>query len=167
MAESHSTLSSPSPTSTGVQPTPYCKRREKLLLEGRYESWRQLNTKKRREWFNRLSPTEQLRVRQRNAINTRRWREKKRQNGTWQEYEQRTRERRLAKRACMTPEEVLAHSCLKNSKRKATARRWVKEQLKCPFPLEPMPWQYVEFCIPSDPPQEERMEQLNTIVNSL
>ena len=167
LAEGHATLSSPSPTGAGVQPTPYCKRRDKLLLDGRYEVWRREQMRKGRERFKRLSPTEQQRVRRRNSMYTCRWREKKRQDGTWEEYEQRTRERRLAKRARMTPEEVLAHSRLRYSKQKVVKRRWLKEQLKRPFPLEPMPWQYAEWSVPVDLTQEEPIEHLNTIVDSL
>ena len=109
-------------------------------------------------------------------MNTQRWRDKKRRNGTWQAYEQKTRERRAAKRARMTNEEVLTQSRRKNAQRKkkgkqTKARRLVvdlgllHEELQRPFPLRPLPCKFDRLMLPVVPYQQS--EQLRQIVESL
>ena len=155
------------------QKKPYLKQRYKIFCEGRYEEWKKVQRQKARERYRRMDPEEKELRRAKHRLVTAIWRQRCRDEGTWEEFKGRHNATRREKR--QTEEQKARRKALRRlrnqRKKERRQREWLTPHLECPFPLtDPGISEFNQMMklltIREDGDQKMRMKQLTDWVKS-
>ena len=147
----------------------YYERIAKLKADGEYEAFKAKKSKEGMRRYHAYSEEKRDEIRRKNRIFNRRWTQRMKDEGTYEEYKERLNERRRAlvqqKKRAMGVEAYNALQKQKYKRRVEGQRRqrwqWVDEQLNRPFPLEwfPLDWDELKP-MEEDPVQTVRANAL-------
>ena len=149
----------------------YYERMAKLKADGEYEAFKAKKSKEGMRRYHAYSEEKRDEIRRKNRVFNRRWTQRMKDEGTYEEYKERLNSRRRAlvqqKKRAMGVEAYNVLQQQKYRKRVEGQRRqrwqWVNEQLNRPFPLEWLPLDWID----SEPEEQDTMQSVraNALLN--
>ena len=142
----------------------YYERIAKLKADGEYEAFKAKKSKEGMRRYHAYSEEKRADIRAKNRVFNRRWTQRMKDEGTYEEYKERLNERRRAlvrqKKKAMGVEAYSALQQQKYRQRVEGQRRqrwqWVDEELNRPFPLKWLPLDWTD----SEPEEQDPVQTI-------